>query len=189
MGKSASGKDTIYARILEDERLGLKPYVGYTTRPKRAGETEGVEYHFTTEDELKQFEASGKLIEKRVYHTVYGDWYYYSVDDDNTDLSKNDYLYIGTLESYVKMRDYYGADKLVPVYIEVEDGLRLERAIQRERKQKEPGYAEVCRRFLGDSKDFSEDNLKAAGIERRFENVQLEDCLKEIYKEVFGRTD
>ncbi len=188
MGKSASGKDTIYARIQKDERLGLKPYVGYTTRPKRAGETEGVEYHFTTEEDLKAFEESGKLIEKRVYHTVYGDWYYYSVDDENTDLSKHDYLYIGTLESYVKMRDYYGADKLVPIYIEVEDGLRLERAIQRERKQKEPGYAEVCRRFLGDSKDFSEENLKAAGIERRFENIELEECLKEIYKEVFGKT-
>ena len=188
MGKSASGKDTVYARIQKDERLGLKPYVGYTTRPKRAGETEGVEYHFTTEEDLKAFEESGKLIEKRVYHTVYGDWYYYSVDDENTDLSKHDYLYIGTLESYVKMRDYYGADKLVPIYIEVEDGLRLERAIQRERKQKEPGYAEVCRRFLGDSKDFSEENLKAAGIERRFENIELEECLKEIYKEVFGKT-
>ena len=105
MGKSASGKDTIYAKLLADETLGLLPYVGYTTRPKRAGETEGVEYHFTSEEELKEFERSGRLIEKRVYHTVYGDWYYYSVDTEDTDLEKNSYLYIGTLESYVKMRD------------------------------------------------------------------------------------
>lgn len=186
MGKSASGKDTIYSKILNDERLQLKPYVGYTTRPMRAGETEGVEYHFTTEEELKAFEESGKLIEKRVYHTVYGDWYYYSVDSENTDLDHYDYLYIGTLESYVQMRDYYGADVLVPIYIEVEDGLRLERAIQRERRQENPGYAEVCRRFLGDSEDFSEENLKKAGIGKRFENIELEQCLTEIYRDVFG---
>ena len=185
MGKSASGKDTIYSKILQDERLGLKPYIGYTTRPKRAGETEGVEYHFTTEEELKAFETAGKLIEKRVYHTVYGDWIYYSVDDKNTDLEHSDYLYIGTLESYVQMRNYYGEEKLVPIYVEVEDGLRLERAIRRERKQKTPGYAEVCRRFLGDRADFSEENLKAAGIERRFQNVEIEQCLAEIYAEVF----
>lgn len=184
MGKSASGKDTVYARLLEDSRLKLKPYVGYTTRPKRSGETEGVEYHFTTEAELKHFEDSGRLIEKRVYHTVYGDWFYYSVDDENTDLANNDYLCIGTLESFVKMRDYYGADRIVPVYIEVEDGLRLERAIRRERAQKEPGYAEVCRRFLGDARDFSEENLKAAGISRRFKNLELDQCLDQIRQEI-----
>lgn len=187
MGKSASGKDTIYAKLLADETLGLLPYVGYTTRPKRAGETEGVEYHFTSEEELKEFERSGRLIEKRVYHTIYGDWYYYSVDTEDTDLEKNSYLYIGTLESYVKMRDYYGAERLVPIYIEVEDGLRLIRAIERERKQEEPGFEEVCRRFLGDSRDFSEENLKAAGITRRFQNNELDQCLKEIYREVFCR--
>lgn len=187
MGKSASGKDTLYASLLKDKTLGLLPYVGYTTRPKRAGEKEGVEYHFTGEEELKRFEASGRLIEKRVYHTVYGDWYYYSVDDENTDLAKKDYLYIGTLESYVKMRDYYGADRIVPIYVEVEDGLRLERAIRRERMQEKPGYEEVCRRFLGDSRDFSEDNLKTAGITRRFENMEFSECLKEIYREIFGK--
>ena len=187
MGKSASGKDTIYAKLLSDPSLGLKPYVGYTTRPKRAGETEGVEYHFTSEEDLKRFENSGKLIEKRVYHTVYGDWFYYSVDDENTDLETSDYLYIGTLESYVKMRDYYGPERIVPVYIEVEDGLRLERAIARERQQAVPGYAEVCRRFLGDSEDFSEENLAAAGIEVRFDNTNLDTCLAEIHKTIFGK--
>ena len=185
MGKSASGKDTIYSKLMEDPRLKLKPYVGYTTRPMRAGETDGVEYFFTTEEDLRKFEQSGKLIEKRVYHTVYGDWFYYSVDNENTDLTAQDYLYIGTLESYLPMRDYYGTDRLLPIYIEVEDGTRLERAIQRERKQKHPGYAEVCRRFLGDCEDFSEEKLLAAGIERRFNNENLEDCLEQIYRDIF----
>ena len=38
----------------------------------------------------------------------------------------------------------------------------------------------MCRRFLADEEDFSEENLKKAGIKKRFENIQLEDCLNEI---------
>ena len=186
MGKSASGKDTIYARLLGDERLGLLPYVGYTTRPIRSGEQEGVEYHFTTIEDLKAFEESGKLIEKRVYHTAHGDWYYYSVDSDDLNLDRQDYLYIGTLESYVKIRDYYGPEKVVPIYLEVEDGLRLERALTRERAQAEPKFVEMCRRFIADSADFSEENLQAAGITERYNNVVIGDCIKEILQKVFS---
>ena len=69
---------------------------------------------------------------------------------------------------------------MVPVYIEVEDGLRLARAVERERRQAEPKYAELCRRFLADAEDFSEKNLKKAGISRRFVNNGLAECLSEI---------
>lgn len=41
MGKSSSGKDTIYSRLLEDSQLGLSRIVLYTTRPMREGEQEG----------------------------------------------------------------------------------------------------------------------------------------------------
>lgn len=184
MGKSSSGKDSIYGELIKDEALALKPYVSCTTRPIRSGEKDGVEYFFTTEEDLKRYEVSGKLIEKRVYHTVYGDWYYYNVDMEGRDISASDYLCIGTLESYVAMRDYYGADKVVPLYVEVEDGERLLRAIERERRQKVPGYAELCRRFLTDSEDFSEEKLKEAGIIRRFENADLRECISAVKEEI-----
>ena len=50
MGKSSTGKDTIYKELLQNEELSLKRIVPYTTRPIRVGETEGVEYHFTDEE-------------------------------------------------------------------------------------------------------------------------------------------
>ena len=87
---------------------------------------------------------------------------------------------IGTLVSYQALKDYFGTERLVPVYIEVEDGIRLTRALEREKCQEKPLYAEMCRRFLADEEDFSEENLKKAGIKKRFENIQLEDCLNEI---------
>lgn len=178
MGKSSSGKDTIYQRLMK--KYAFRTVVLYTTRPMREGEQEGKEYHFVTEDELERLQAAGHVIEVRAYHTVHGIWYYFTVDDGQVNLAEQDYLLIGTLESYQKMRKYYGAENFVPLYIEVEDGLRLERALQRERQQSEPKYAELCRRYLADEKDFSEDNLRAAGIKKRYQNMQLEQCLEEL---------
>lgn len=173
MGKSSTGKDTLYKRILANEELQLKTVIPYTTRPIREGEKEGVEYFFCNQEKVEELEAAGKVIERRDYNTVHGIWIYFTVDDGQIDLENNDYLIIGTLESYYKIRDYYGKEFVVPVYIEVEDGERLQRALNREREQTVPKYEEMCRRFLADAKDFSEENLNAAEITRRFVNCDL----------------
>ena len=180
LGKSSSGKDTLFKMLLEESGLSLKTIVPYTTRPIRVGEQEGVEYHFVTEETQKKLEAEGKIIELRAYDTICGVWKYFTVDDGQIDLATDNYLVIGTLESYVKMRDYFGAEKLVPLYVEVEDGERILRALTRERAQKEPNYAELCRRFLADSVDFSAERLKAAGICRWFENTEKNTTCKEL---------
>ena len=164
IGKSATGKDTIFRELLEKADLGLKPLVLYTTRPMRAGEEQGVQYHFTDEAGLRKLETVGRVIELRSYDTVYGVWKYFTADTEATDLAQQDYLGIGVLESYLALRDYYGAERVVPLYIEVEDGERLQRALDRERAQQEPKYAELCRRFLADSEDFAEEKIAEAGI-------------------------
>jgi len=178
MGKSASGKDTIYKKVKE-EMPELKPIVIYTTRPIREGETEGVEYYFVDESKLQELEQAGKVIELRAYNTVHGVWKYFTVDDGQFD--REDHLIaIGTLESYVQLRKYFGDEKLIPIYVEVEDGIRLERALAREKAQKVPKYEELCRRFLADAADFSEEKLQEAGITRRFANVSMAECVQEI---------
>ena len=103
IGKSSCGKDTLYKRILSDGNLPLKTLVSYTTRPIRSGETNGVEYYFLTEDQLKSLEQEDKIIELRAYHTVHGIWKYFTVNDHQIDLAKHDYLVIGTLESFQKL--------------------------------------------------------------------------------------
>lgn len=180
IGKSATGKDTIFRELLEKADLGLKPLVLYTTRPMRAGEEQGVQYHFTDEAGLRKLETVGKVIELRSYDTVYGVWKYFTADTEATDLAQQDYLGIGVLESYLALRDYYGAERVVPLYIEVEDGERLQRALDRERAQQEPKYAELCRRFLADSEDFAEEKIAEAGIEKRFRNRDLKESIEEI---------
>lgn len=180
MGKSASGKDTIYSRLLENEKLSLKRIVPYTTRPMRDGEEDGKTYHFCDEAKVQKLDEMGKIIELREYNTVYGIWKYFTVDDGQIDLAKGNYLLIGTLATYTKVVKYFGQDKVLPIYIEVEDGERLIRAIDREKQQKEPKYEEMCRRFLADASDFSEENLKKAGVSRRFQNRELINTIQEI---------
>ena len=180
MGKSSSGKDTIFKSLMENEELGLQAFVMYTTRPIRAGETPGVEYHFTDEEGLAKLSEAGKVIELRAYQTVHGIWKYFTADNEQIDLIGKDYAMIGTLESFRAVRKFYGTDKVIPIYIEVEDGERLQRALDRERAQEVPKYAEMCRRFLTDSEDFSEEKVMEAGIEKRFYNKALQECLKEI---------
>ena len=119
MGKSASGKDKIYSRLAGNKELNLKKLILYTTRPVRDGEENGKQYYFTDEKKLQEFKAEGKVIEARAYNTVYGVWTYFTADDGQIDLKKGHYLGIGTLESYQKMRNYYGESNVIPVYIEV----------------------------------------------------------------------
>ena len=183
MGKSSSGKDTIFKKL--KEKLDVNTYVMYTTRPIREGEKEGVTYHYISDEKMQKYidgKENNKLIEYRTYQTVHGPWTYATIADEQFKTNK-DMMMLGTLESYEKMRKHFEKE-LLPIYIEVEDGLRLERALKREREQKEPKYAELCRRFLADSKDFSEENLKKAGIVKRFENIELDKCLNEILEEI-----
>lgn len=180
MGKSSSGKDSIYRRLVSLLPF-LKTYVLYTTRPMREGETEGVEYHFIDNAKLHELIEEKRVIELRKYDTIHGVWSYCTVNDgqfDNNDV----YISIGTLESYVSMKEYLGESKIVPIYIEVDDITRLERAVGRERKQETLRCDELCRRFLADSTDFSEEKLEKAGIKanNRFVNGDMKDCIMEI---------
>ena len=181
IGKSGTGKDTLYRELLNDGALPLERLVPCTTRPIRAGEQDGREYHFYTVEELRALEQAGKVIESRCYETVHGPWYYFTADDGQIDLEHRSTLLIGTLESYLRLRSYYGKERVIPVYVEVDDGIRLGRALKRECKPGNHKYEEMCRRFLADQKDFSEENLRKAGITRRFSNdSDRSECISEI---------
>lgn len=182
VGKSGSGKDTLCARILE-RCPGLVPVIPHTTRPRRTGEVEGQSYWFATEEQLRQYEARGQVIEKREYHTVQGLWTYFTL---RFPLDR-DRILITTLEGAGALMDAYGPQAVRIVYLHVDDRARLLRCINREEGQERPDYAEVCRRFLADQSDFAPDRLA------QFPNLcsidtgsGVEDCLRQweaLYRE------
>lgn len=186
MGKSSSGKDSIFQELVSSKKLSLKKVIPYTTRPARKDESSGTEYFFTDIDGLKELEAEGKIVEHRYYETMHGTWHYFTVDDGQIDLEKFSYIMITTPAGFEKLCAYYGREVVVPIYIEVEDGIRLERALERERTQKNPRYAELCRRFLADEKDFSEEYLSRLGIIKRYRNIDRKTCISQIADDILA---
>lgn len=175
VGKSCSGKDTFYNRILDLKQPGLRPVIPYTTRPMRKGEIDGQNYHFVTGKQLDQYLAGDQIIELREYFTTQGYWSYFTLRFD----LDSDRLLITTLEGAESLINFYGQPAVRVVYLHVDDRTRLMRCINREDCQENPDYAEVCRRFLADQEDFSQENLA------RFPNLYsidtgagIEECLK-----------
>ena len=179
MGKSATGKDTIYKEIIKRNNINLVPVIMYTTRPIREGEVNGREYNFVDEDTKQEIEKQGKILEIRTYNTVEGPWHYFTADDENWE-DDHDHIMIGTLETYAEIRKNCSNREIIPIYIEVEDGERLSRALLREKNEKNPNYEELCRRFIADTHDFSQENLKSLDINKVFMNNNLEETIEEV---------
>lgn len=180
MGKSSTGKDTIFKKLITDADLDLKAVNLYTTRPIREGEKDGEEYYFIDEETLLKFEQEGKIIEKRSYNTMQGIWHYCLIDDGRVDLKAHDYLLITTLEGYGSMLSHYGPEKVQAYYVYIDDVTRIERALEREKKLPKADCSEMCRRFLADNEDFAQDKLEALGVVNRYENIDLDMCTRQI---------
>lgn len=184
IGKSATGKDTLYHRVVSELQGEICEITMYTTRPIRSGEVDGAQYFFVNEERYFELLNLGKIIEERAYNTIYGVWRYFTVDDGQFNFKEKNYIMMGTIEVYEKLKDYFGESNVVPIYVEVENGVRLERALARERAQREPKYTEMCRRFLADEQDFSEEKIEKAKIRKRYQNIDLEICLGEIIQDI-----
>ena len=127
VGKSCSGKDTLYTRILE-RNPELVPVILHTTRPMRPGEVDGQTYHFVTEEQLRRYEEEEQVIEKRVYQTTQGPWTYFTLRFE----LDTDRLLITTLEGARTLMNFYGPEAVVVIYLFLDDRTRLLRYIDRE---------------------------------------------------------
>lgn len=180
LGKSSTGKDTIYKRLLCDPDLScmLQTITPYTTRPMREGEMEGREYFFKKEKEFLELKQKGLILEERTYNTTKGAWTYFTpMDDAFIKADGADIITVGVIKQFIAIRNKIRENGFpinpVPIYIEVDEGERIIRAIKREQKKPNPDYNEICRRVLeSDGPDFTEELLKEAEV-NRFENKDL----------------
>ena len=182
MGKSASGKDKIYKGLMKT--FGARDNAGAKNAAVSSAPDTNESAEVNLHPIILYFRKAGKVIEERTYQTIAGPWTYATVDN-GLDPRKTNYLAIGTLVSYIKVRDYFGSDLVIPIYIDVSDKNLLTRAMHREADQENPRYKEMCRRFLADSEDFDEEKITAAGITRRYDNNgPLDDCVAEIARTI-----
>jgi guanylate kinase len=83
-GPSGVGKDAVLTRM---SKLG-RPFhyvVTATTRPKRSGEKNGVDYHFFSQKEFQQMRDKNQFLE---WANVYGNYYGVPKDEISSALSK-----------------------------------------------------------------------------------------------------
>lgn len=70
-GPSGAGKDSVLTRMKELD-LPLEIIVTVTTRPRRPGERDNIDYHFLSEEDFQKMLQKKELLE---WANVYGNWY------------------------------------------------------------------------------------------------------------------
>ncbi len=156
IGPSSSGKDTFFKKTLSlYEVLAI---VHLTTRPPRPGEINGREYYFITQEKMNFLDINEYLIERRDYTTIHGVWSY-ATSKATIDLEHFNYITPNTWVAYKQFLEIYPKECLVPIYFQLDAGIRLQRALDREKQSSKSDYAEMCRRFLADSQDFTEEMI------------------------------
>ncbi len=181
-GKMCSGKDTVVKRLINK---GFKKVVTYTTRPKRRGETDGVDYHFISTEEFKRRIQDGFFLEYRDYKVASGDtWYYGS--------AKEDVMKIRDDQKKVIILSPSGVDKMIElkrtndilfkiVHLKCTDATIRERA-----KHRKDNKQEVERRIISDGNDFCVMDIFADKVVWNNLDCELGDVVKEVLDYIEG---
>ena len=187
-GMTCTGKDSVVKELVA--RRYAKRIVSHTTRPKREGEEEGVNYFFHPNDYDAKKDGTFCLKEYTVANgETWKYWFEFSqiesalMDDDNWYVCIAD---ASGASSLSKMIDEYGHKTGFIVELSVPIETILKRYYEREKKNSNPDYAEVIRRILSDVDHFKEYSFSGD------ENVSIvsnscwsvEDTVECIYKEM-----
>ncbi|MFR2314855.1 guanylate kinase [Terrisporobacter sp.] len=149
VGKSSTGKDTLIKYLSEDLELPIA--ISFTTRPKRKGETEGIEYRFINENDFLKMKSKKLIAEYTGYKVASNDIWYYGLTKE--ELEQDEYvLVIVNPEGLKRLKQTY-KDKVVGLHIKADPKTRIVRYLNRDNVD-EKVAEECCRRFLADQKDF-----------------------------------
>jgi guanylate kinase len=122
---SGAGKTTVARRAVETTG-GVGISRSYTSRPARAGERDGVDYHFVTVDRFGELRASGAFLE---WAEVFGDFYGTGAPDTESRLAAGeDLLLVIDVQGARKVRlagvESVGIFLMPPSYVVLEERLR-----------------------------------------------------------------
>ena len=123
VGFSSAGKDTL-AKYAHDN-LGYNFVVSHSTRPMRAGESQGNPYYFINDNEMCSLFVQNKLIEAREYDSVYGKWFY-AVSKDEIEDSKK-YVVVVDFSGFQSLKNHFG-NRVKSVFIDCSEPERRKRA-------------------------------------------------------------
>ena len=168
-GASASGK-TVTALELQ-KKYGLSKAITTTTREKRVGETNGVEYFFISKEEFKKRLSENKFVESSLYN---GNYYGCGIDQVADD--KVVVLDPNGLHSFMKLKNR----NIVTFLLIADENTRRQRMVSRGDK-----LENISQRISNDVVDFSEEKIgKVDFIIKTTDKTieQIADLIYDCYK-------
>lgn len=166
VGASASGK-TVTALDLQ-KRYGLVKAITTTTREKRVGETNGIEYFFITKEDFCSKIEKGDFVEHSLYNGNY-----YGCGIDQVDDNKIVVLDPNGLHSFMKLKN----KNIVSFLLIADKKTRMERMESRGDKKEN-----IKTRIKNDVNDFSLEKIGKVDFIINTQNKTIEETSDEIYK-------
>ena len=164
-GASASGKTEV-AHIIE-KKFGLTRVITVTTREKRVGEQDGVDYFFVSREDFKKLIDEGKLVEFAEYNgNLYGSRKDQIADDHILVVEANG------LKAYIALND----PSIITFALVANENIRKERMKCRGDKT-----CDIDKRLKSDRTVFSKENLKGVNYFIENNTATLDELADDIY--------
>lgn len=146
VGKTACGKSTT-AKLME--AMGYQRIVTDTTRPKREGETDGIDYHFRTQDEFEVLKEAGYYAESVDYEAAFGHCSYGSAKEAYE--SKKDSVIVLNPYGLKMVKKNVVSGSTISIFMDVPEDILVERLHIRGDAEDE-----ITRRLEHDRIDFAD---------------------------------
>ena len=164
-GASASGK-TVTALELQ-RKYGLSKAITTTTRAKRVGETDGVEYFFISKEEFQKRLKENKFVESSLYNDNY-----YGCGIDQVADDKVVVLDPNGLHSFKKLKN----KNIITFLLIADEKTRRDRVISRGDKKEN-----IEQRLTNDVVDFSLDKIGEVDFVIKTSDKSIEEIADIIY--------
>ena len=166
VGPSASGKTEIAKELFNLYKI--KKVITHTTRDKRVGEVNGIDYHFVSKDEFLSLKENDYFVETTIYNDNYYGTSKVELQDDKVIVvdpnGKNTFAALNN-------------PHIVIFYIHANDELRKERMISRGDSEEN-----IAQRLKKDKEYFSDSKKNNSDYIIINENKSLQEVSEEIYK-------
>ena len=127
VGTSGSGKTHLTHYLKEKHNIPF--IVSYTTRKIRDNETDGVDHHFITPDQIPDKSLM-------LAHTVFGDYEYFTLKSQVDDLPISSYVVDEDGVRFFRER-FAGHYDVFPIYVTASEKVRLARGVSQERMDRD----------------------------------------------------
>lgn len=164
-GASASGKTEV-AKMLR-KNFGIVKAVTHTTRAPRAGETNGIDYHFVSDRDFLAGFDRGEFVEKTFYNG-----HYYGCS--KKEVAENKCIVVDPhgLRSFLALKD----PSVVTFYLEASEATREKRMIHRGDKKED-----IEKRLLNDRVDFAPSAIAPTDFHIVTDDKTLEQIAQDVY--------